>query len=93
MARRVEIFLIDDADGCTADETVHFALDGRACEIDVPASNAAVLRSLLAPFIAAERRTTGTRGLARKPGAGGFPTTAAIRQRAIANGIRSAPAA
>lgn len=60
MATRVEIILIDDIDGGAADETVQFALDGTGYDIDISASNAAALRSLLAPYIAAGRKTAGT---------------------------------
>lgn len=53
MAKRVIHELIDDLDGSAAVETVPFALDGIAYEIDVSETNAAKLRDALAPFTAA----------------------------------------
>lgn len=87
MATRVDIILIDDIDGGAADETVHFALDGTGYEIDVSASNASALRSLLAPYIAAGRKTKGTAGAAaKKSGAGRLSAPGAFRRWAIENG-------
>jgi hypothetical protein len=51
MAKTVIVRLTDDIDGGDADETVHFALDGRSYEIDVNVANAARLRGALKPFI------------------------------------------
>ncbi len=51
MAKTVIVKLTDDLDGGDADETVDFALDGKAYEIDVSAANAAKLRGALQPFI------------------------------------------
>jgi nucleoid-associated protein Lsr2 len=56
MVRKVQVVLEDDIDGGVADETVSFALDGRAYEIDLNAKNAAKLREALAPWIASARR-------------------------------------
>jgi hypothetical protein len=61
MARNVTVRLVDDIDGGTASETVTFAVDGVAYEIDVSASNAGVLRAALEPYIAAARRIGGKR--------------------------------
>lgn len=58
MARKVEITLIDDIDGSTANETVHFGLDGNHYEIDLGEANAKRLRDALAPFIGTARRST-----------------------------------
>ncbi|MDN6169784.1 MAG: Lsr2 family protein [Micrococcaceae bacterium] len=58
MARKVEITLIDDLDGSTANETVHFGLDGSHYEIALGAANAGKLREALAPFVAGARRST-----------------------------------
>jgi hypothetical protein len=57
VARKVEITLVDDLDGSPATETVHFGLDGNHYEIDLGEANAAGLRSLLAPYIEAGRRS------------------------------------
>jgi hypothetical protein len=44
MASKVQVLLLDDVDGGTAVETVTFALDGSAYEIDLSAKNAQQLR-------------------------------------------------
>ncbi|MBN9376412.1 MAG: Lsr2 family protein, partial [Cellulomonas sp.] len=41
MAQKVQVLLVDDLDGGTADETVTFALDGISYEIDLTTENAA----------------------------------------------------
>jgi hypothetical protein len=51
MAKTVVVKLTDDFDGDDADETVHFALDGKSYEIDLSATNAASLRAALKPYI------------------------------------------
>jgi hypothetical protein len=96
MTRKSTIILIDDVDGGTADETVTFVLDGTDHEIDLSTSNASVLRSLLAPYIAAGRKTNLTPGTAgnapRKPGGGtgGRPDAGRIRRWATDNGYQMA---
>lgn len=57
MAQRVEVVRIDDLDGSAAAGSVRFGIDGRAYEIDLSTQNAARLRRILAPFVAAARRT------------------------------------
>ena len=52
MAKRVVEILTDDLDGGEATETVSFALDGKAYEIDLGEENAAKLRGALEPFVA-----------------------------------------
>jgi hypothetical protein len=66
MAKTVIVRLTDDIDGGDADETVHFALDGRSYEIDVNAENAARLRGALKPYIE-KGRARGTQGSRRAP--------------------------
>ena len=62
MAQRVEIILIDDLDGVSlAEETVRFALDGTAYEIDLSANHAAELRAHLNAYVGAARRSGGRR--------------------------------
>ena len=56
MTRRVEVQLLDDIDGGTADETVRFALDGTNYEIDLSKKNADKLRSSLGRFVAASTK-------------------------------------
>src|SRR5277367_3608552 len=51
MAKTVIVKLTDDIDGGDADETVHFALDGKTYEIDLSAANASALREAFKPFI------------------------------------------
>jgi hypothetical protein len=66
MAQKVQVVLEDDLDGGTAEETVVFGLDGTTYEIDLNKKNAAKLRDALAPWVAAGRRTSGSRGGARR---------------------------
>jgi hypothetical protein len=66
MAKQTTVTLIDDLDGGTAAESVLFALDGTSYEIDLSAKNAKALRSALAVYVAAARKTSG--GVKRKAG-------------------------
>jgi hypothetical protein len=50
MARKTQVVLIDDIDGGKADETVKFALDGQAYEIDLSDVHAKELRDALEKF-------------------------------------------
>src|SRR6202035_3784501 len=70
MAKTVIVKLTDDLDGGDADETVHFALDGRTYEIDLSAANAATLRETFKPFIE-KGRTSSSR--VRAPRVSGPP--------------------
>lgn len=72
MAQRTEIILIDDIDGGKADETIRFALDGVAYEIDLSGKNAAKLRDQLATYTSVARK------------AGKAPTRPAVRPQAAA---------
>ena len=56
MTQRTVITLEDDLTGGDADETVMFALDGKAYEIDLSERNAAALRETLASYVAVARR-------------------------------------
>lgn len=51
VARRVEVQLIDDIDGGTAEETIRFGLDGIDYEIDLSAKHADRLRSAFAKYV------------------------------------------
>lgn len=64
MARKTIVTLIDDLDHTEADETVKFGLDGVQYEIDLSAKNAAKLRDLLQPYVAAGKRVSRTGGRA-----------------------------
>lgn len=50
MAKQILTKLLDDLDGGEADETVVFAIDGIAYEIDLSAKNASRLREFMSPF-------------------------------------------
>jgi hypothetical protein len=83
MAQKVSIVLIDDIDGGDADETVTFALDGTAYEIDLAAANAARLREALAPYVGHARKVGGRRAPAKKAGG---TNTREVREWARSNG-------
>lgn len=89
VAQKVQVLLVDDLDGGEAHETVTFALDGKAYEIDLSDSNAEKLRESLADFVKAGRRTggrSGGRGKARTAASAGSQDTAKIRAWAKENG-------
>jgi hypothetical protein len=96
VAQKVLVALVDDVDGSEADESVKFALDGVAYEIDLSAKNAQKLRGVLEPYVEVARRTGGraSRGRgrpARSAAAGGSSggrkaETAEIRAWAKAQG-------
>jgi hypothetical protein len=58
----------DDLDGRPAEETVRFAIGGRAYEIDLSAASAARFRQELAAYLAHARKAGTT---PRRPGADG----------------------
>ncbi|MFJ9693293.1 Lsr2 family protein [Kitasatospora sp. NPDC101183] len=95
MAQRVQVILEDDLDGGSADETVTFALDGVAYEIDLKSANADKLRGLLAPYVEKGRKQSGRLAGARRPGrsaaqrpaAGSAPDTAKVRAWAKEQGL------
>ncbi|MGH3472808.1 MAG: histone-like nucleoid-structuring protein Lsr2 [Nocardioidaceae bacterium] len=84
MAQRVNIVLVDDLDGTTADETVMFGLDGTSYEIDLSAKNAGKLRDALAKYLGSARRVSG-RASGRRRGRGGADS-ARVRDWARASG-------
>ena len=87
MAQKVNIILVDDLDGGSADENVRFGLDGVSYEIDLSSANAAELRSALGRFVAAGRKTSAGRPTRTKPVAGTRPNDSAqIRQGARGTG-------
>jgi hypothetical protein len=51
----------DDLDGSTNAQTLTFAFDGKAYEIDLSKRNRAALEKVLAPYISAARRAGGGR--------------------------------
>ncbi|HKA53491.1 MAG TPA: Lsr2 family protein [Candidatus Binatia bacterium] len=56
MAQRVTIEMMDDLDGSQADETVRFAVDGNAYEIDLSQKNAAEIRRTFDRYIEHARK-------------------------------------
>jgi hypothetical protein len=84
MAQQVNIVLVDDIDGSTAEETVVFALDGKDYEIDLSTKNAQKLRDAIAPYVGHARKATGRRRGGR---AGNGPSPADIRAWARDNGF------
>ena len=72
MAQQVKVILVDDLDGGDADETVTFAIDGSAYEIDLNRGNADKFRDSFAPYVAAARKVSRAgsgRGGGRRGGA------------------------
>jgi hypothetical protein len=65
MAQRVSVNLVDDIDGGSAVETVHFALDGVAYEIDLGKRNAERLRNAMSAYVDSGRRLVKTTGRGR----------------------------
>ncbi|MEN1976479.1 histone-like nucleoid-structuring protein Lsr2 [Cellulomonas sp. P4] len=70
MAQKVQVLLVDDIDGGTADETVSFALDGVSYEIDLTTEHATELRDALATWVGHARKTGGRSGAGRGGSAG-----------------------
>jgi hypothetical protein len=67
MAQKVQVLLVDDIDGGTADETVTFGLDGVTYEIDLTSSHAGELRDAFAQWVGHARKVGGR--TASKPAA------------------------
>jgi hypothetical protein len=92
MAKKTVVQLIDDLDGGTAEETVHFGLDGTNYEIDLSAKNATKLRDALANYVAHATRSQRSPGRPagggsrRRAGRGDREQTHAIREWAKKNG-------
>ena len=93
MAQKVQVVLVDDLDGGTADETVTFSLDGVSYEIDLSTANAAALREAFASWVGHGRRvggrtrTTGRRASGSGSGRASSSESAAIREWARSNGF------
>lgn len=94
MAQRVQVLLVCDLhdDDTVGTETISFALDGSAYEIDVCDHHAAEIRDRFAAYVGAGRRATGRhsapsgsrRGHRRRGGSG---EAAKIRQWARSQGL------
>ena len=94
MAKRTIHMLVDDIDGGEAEETVKFSIDGAQYEIDLSKKNAAKMRDVLAPFVAAGTKVARAGAAVRVPAARGRGTAAvdrdqnrAIREWAQGKGI------
>ncbi|GEK22540.1 histone-like nucleoid-structuring protein Lsr2 [Cellulomonas xylanilytica] len=59
MAQKVQVLLVDDIDGGTADETVTFGLDGVTYEIDLTSGHAGELRDSFAQWVGHARKVGG----------------------------------
>ncbi|SEF64066.1 Lsr2 protein [Thermomonospora echinospora] len=89
MAQKVQVLLVDDLDGGTADETVKFGLDGAEYEIDLSGDNAKRLREALDPFVDHARKASRGQGRSRKARpTGSRERSADIRAWAKARGIQ-----
>jgi len=96
MAQRVQVMLICDLhdDETTANETVEFALDGAAYEIDLCEAHSGELRERLAGYVGAARRTGGRGALSpagrsgrRRRSRGSSGEAARIREWARSQGL------
>jgi hypothetical protein len=90
MAQRIQVTLVCDVhdDETAATETVGFALDGSAYEIDVCERHAGELRDRLASYIGVARKRGGAAaGRARRKRTRGSGEAAAIREWARSKGI------
>lgn len=68
MAQKIQTLFIDDLDGSPAEGTVRFGLDGNDYEIDLSAEHAQALRSALARYADAARRSPAARRPAARRG-------------------------
>lgn len=80
MARKTYVELIDDLSGDKAAETVSFALDGVAYEIDLSEANASKLREELGTWVEKARRVGGRRQRGTAAGRSGSNDSARIRE-------------
>src|SRR4051812_47212969 len=96
MAQRVQVMLVCDLHGdeTPATDTVEFALDGAAYEIDVCEQHAGELRERMAPYVGVARRAggRGTTGASRSGGgrgrgSSGWGEAARMREWARSQGL------
>jgi hypothetical protein len=83
VAQKVQVILVDDLDGGTASETVSFALDGTAYEIDLSAKNAEKLRNAFAAFVGVARKAGRASGRNTRSGRGGSAAADREQNQAI----------
>jgi hypothetical protein len=90
VAQKTVVTLVDDLDGGSAEETVSFALDGTAYEIDLSTANAARLRDELAEWVGHARkagRQAAVKAGTKRKSAGPLVDPAAVRAWAKGRGI------
>lgn len=71
--RKIQVILLDDIDGSSAERTVQFAVDGASYEIDLSEANIAKFEKALAPFVEKATKVgsrSGGRGRGRGTAAG-----------------------
>jgi hypothetical protein len=78
VAQKVQVILVDDLDGGSANETVSFSLDGTSYEIDLSTKNAEKLRDAFASYVGAARKAGRT---SRNIRAGRTSSAAADREQ------------
>jgi hypothetical protein len=94
VAQKVQVTLVDDLDGSSADETLTFGLDGVSYEIDLSRSNAKKFRDSLNAYVGAARRSGRARAgrprgrAGRRSAAGSQAPTSDIRAWARSKGIK-----
>jgi Lsr2 len=89
MAQKVQVLLVDDIDGGTAEETVTFSLDGVAYEIDLTADNAAQLRESFSRWVGHARKTgSGSRSGGGRQSRGGSQPRRSASSSGDATAIR-----
>lgn len=62
MAQKVQVILVDDVDGGSADETIKFSFDGASYEIDLSTAHADEFRASVAPWLTSARKVSGRVG-------------------------------
>lgn len=90
MAQKIVIHLIDDLDGSTAEDTVHFGLDGAQYEIDLNHDHATELRMILVRYAGAGRKIASPawpRARNDRSGSANGLSTSELRDWARAHGI------
>jgi Lsr2 len=87
MVQRVQVLLVDDLDGGTAEETVSFSIDGRSYEIDLNATNATELRQAFTPYQENARRARSAGRKTASRAANSRERSAEIREWARSAGI------
>jgi hypothetical protein len=86
VAQKVQVILVDDLDGDTANETVSFGLDGTSYEIDLSTKNAEKLRGAFAAYVGVARKAGRSSGRNARAGRG---TSSAAADREQNQAIRA----